>query len=56
MAFLKNRAFVIPEDVKEIAKDVLRHRIGLSFEAEAEEVTSEIVVNEFFQKFRRLKS
>ena len=37
-AFIKGRAFVIPEDVKEIAKDVLRHRIGLSFEAEAEEV------------------
>lgn len=44
-AFLKNRAFVIPEDVKAVAKDVLRHRIGLTFEAEAEEVTSESIVD-----------
>lgn len=44
-AFLKNRAFVIPEDVKEVAKDVLRHRIGLTFEAEAEEVTAETIVD-----------
>lgn len=50
MAFLKNRAFVIPEDVKEIAKDVLRHRIGLSFEAEAEEITSEEIVNRILSK------
>lgn len=52
MAFLKNRAFVIPEDVKEIAKDVLRHRIGLSFEAEAEEVTSEEIVNRILSKIQ----
>ncbi len=44
-AFLKNRAFVIPEDVKAVAKDVLRHRIGLTFEAEAEEITSESIVD-----------
>lgn len=44
-AFLKNRAFVIPEDVKDVAKDILRHRIGLSFEAEAEEVTTEEIVD-----------
>lgn len=50
MAFLKNRAFVIPEDVKEIAKDVLRHRIGLSFEAEAEEITSEEIVDRILGK------
>ncbi len=52
MAFLKNRAFVIPEDVKEIAKDVLRHRIGLSFEAEAEEITSEEIVNRILAKIQ----
>ncbi len=52
MAFLKNRAFVIPEDVKEIAKDVLRHRIGLSFEAEAEEITSEEIVNRILSKIQ----
>lgn len=52
MAFLKNRAFVIPEDVKEIAKDVLRHRIGLSFEAEAEEITTEVIVNRILGKIQ----
>ncbi len=51
-AFLKNRAFVIPEDVKEIAKDVLRHRIGLSFEAEAEEINSEEIVNRILSKIQ----
>ena len=49
-AFIKGRAFVIPEDVKEIAKDVLRHRIGLSFEAEAEEVTQDEIVNRILRK------
>lgn len=49
-AFIKGRAFVIPEDVKEIAKDVLRHRIGLSFEAEAEEVTQDDIVNKILSK------
>ena len=52
MAFLKNRAFVIPEDIKEIAKDVLRHRIGLSFEAEAEEITSDIIVEKILGKIQ----
>ncbi|WKS96069.1 AAA family ATPase [Riemerella columbina] len=45
LAFIKGRAFVIPEDVKEIAPDVLRHRIGLSFEAEAENVTSDQLID-----------
>ena len=52
MAFLKNRAFVIPEDVKEIAKDVLRHRIGLSFEAEAEEITSDDIIDKILSKIQ----
>ena len=52
MAFLKNRAFVIPEDVKEIAKDVLRHRIGLSFEAEAEEITADQIVDKIVAKIQ----
>jgi MoxR-like ATPase len=43
-AFLRHRAFVTPEDVKAIAPDVLRHRISLTYEAEAEEVTPEQVV------------
>jgi MoxR-like ATPase len=43
-AFLRHRAFVTPEDVKAVAPDVLRHRISLTYEAEAEDVTSEKVV------------
>ena len=44
MAFLRRRGFVIPEDVKELAADVLRHRIILTYEAEAEEMTTDDVV------------
>jgi MoxR-like ATPase len=44
MAFLKRRGFVIPEDVKELAADVLRHRVILSYEAEAEEMTTDDVI------------
>ena len=50
LAFIKGRAFVIPEDVKEISKDVLRHRIGLSFEAEAEEMTAEKIIDAVLSK------
>ncbi|MBT6957214.1 MAG: ATPase, partial [Opitutae bacterium] len=42
------RAFVTPQDVKNIGMDVLRHRVIVSYEAEAEEVTSEDVVNRIF--------
>jgi MoxR-like ATPase len=45
-AFLSKRGYVIPEDVRSIAKDVLRHRIGLTYEAEAESLNVENVVNE----------
>lgn len=45
-AFLNKRGFVIPEDVRSICNDVLRHRIGLTYEAEAENVNVENVVNE----------
>ena len=45
-AFIKRRGYVIPEDVRAIAKDVLRHRIGLSYEAEAENISSEDIINE----------
>jgi MoxR-like ATPase len=44
MAFLRRRGFVIPEDIKELAADVLRHRILLTYEAEAEERTTDDVV------------
>ena len=49
-AFLKRRGYVIPEDVRAIAMDVLRHRIGLTYEAEAENVTSEELVNEVLNR------
>jgi MoxR-like ATPase len=45
-AFLNRRGYVIPEDVRNICKDVLRHRIGLSYEAEAENITQEDIINE----------
>ncbi len=44
LAFLKRRGFVIPEDIKELAPDILRHRIILTYEAEAEEVTTDDVI------------
>jgi MoxR-like ATPase len=45
-AFLKRRGYVIPEDVRAICHDVLRHRIGLSFEAEAENISQEDIISE----------
>lgn len=51
-AFLKNRSFVIPEDIKAVAPDVLRHRIGLSFEAEAEEVTADQIIERILAKIQ----
>ncbi|MBP7148898.1 MAG: AAA family ATPase [Acidobacteria bacterium] len=50
VAFLEGRGFVIPEDVKAIAKDVLRHRILLTYEAEAENVTSETIVERILER------
>ena len=44
-AFIKRRGYVIPEDVRSIVLDVLRHRIGITYEAEAENITSEDIVN-----------
>ena len=44
-AFIKRRGYVIPEDIRAVCKDVLRHRIGLSYEAEAENVSSEDIIN-----------
>ena len=49
-AFMKRRGYVIPEDVRAIAMDVLRHRIGLTYEAEAENVKSEEIVNEILNR------
>ncbi|GAL65194.1 MoxR-like ATPase in aerotolerance operon [Jejuia pallidilutea] len=44
-AFIKRRGYVIPEDVRAVVYDVLRHRIGITYEAEAENVTSEDIIN-----------
>jgi MoxR-like ATPase len=49
-AFLKRRGYVIPEDVRAICPDVMRHRIGLSYEAEANNLTSEEVIAEILNK------
>jgi MoxR-like ATPase len=48
-AFLNKRGYVIPDDVKAIAKDVLRHRIGLTYEAEAENITREMLVDDILR-------
>jgi MoxR-like ATPase len=48
-AFLQKRGFVIPDDVKAIAKDVMRHRIGLTYEAEAENIASEQIVDDIIR-------
>jgi len=44
-AFIKRRGYVVPEDVRAVVHDVLRHRIGITYEAEAENVTSEEIIN-----------
>ena len=45
-AFIKRRGYVIPEDVRAVCQDVLRHRVGVTYEAEAENITSETIINE----------
>jgi MoxR-like ATPase len=45
-AFIKRRGYVIPEDIRAVCHDVLRHRIGLSYEAEANNLTSEEIISE----------
>ena len=49
-AFVKRRGYVVPEDVRAVAHDVLRHRIGLTYEAEATNVTSEEIVSKIINK------
>ena len=49
-AFIKRRGYVVPEDVRAVAHDVLRHRIGLSYEAEASNVTSEQIISQILNK------
>ncbi|MCK4922622.1 MAG: AAA family ATPase [Bacteroidales bacterium] len=49
-AFIKRRGYVVPEDVRAVCFDVMRHRIGLSYEAEAENVSSEDIIREILNK------
>ncbi|MDO4931922.1 MAG: AAA family ATPase [Prevotellaceae bacterium] len=49
-AFIKRRGYVVPEDVRTVAHDVLRHRLGLSYEAEASNVTAEEIVSKIINK------
>lgn len=49
-AFIKRRGYVIPEDVRAVAHDVLRHRIGLSYEAEANNITADEIVSKIINK------
>ncbi len=48
-AFMEKRGFVIPDDIKAICKDVLRHRIGLTYEAEAENITTEQIIDDILR-------
>ena len=49
-AFIKHRGYVIPEDIRSMAHDVLRHRIGLTYEAEASNVTQEEIISKIINK------
>ena len=49
-AFIKHRGYVVPEDVRAVAHDVLRHRVGLSYEAEASNISSEDIVSKIINK------
>jgi len=50
MAFIKRRGYVIPEDVRSICMDVLRHRIAVTYEAEAEDITSETIISKILNR------
>lgn len=50
MAFIRRRGYVIPEDVRSICMDVLRHRIAVTYEAEAEDITSETIISKILNK------
>jgi len=50
MAFIKRRGYVIPEDVRAICMDILRHRIAVTYEAEAEEITSENIIEQILNR------
>jgi MoxR-like ATPase len=46
---MKRRGYVIPEDVRAVAHDVMRHRIGLSYEAQAEQITTDYIITEILK-------
>ena len=50
MAFIRRRGYVIPEDVRSICHDVLRHRIAVTYEAEAEDITSETIITKILNR------
>ena len=49
-AFIKRRGYVVPEEVRDVAHDLLRHRNGLSYEAEANNITAEEIVSQIINK------
>jgi MoxR-like ATPase len=49
-AFIKRRGYVIPEDIRAVSHDVMRHRIGLTYEAEANNVSADEIVSEILNK------
>ena len=49
-AFLKHRGYVIPEDVRSVVYDIFRHRIGLTYEAEAENISSEDIISDIINE------
>ena len=49
-AFLQGRGYVIPEDVRAVCHDVMRHRIGLTYEAEANNITSDDIITDILDK------
>ena len=49
-AFLRNRGYVIPEDVRAVCHDVMRHRLGLTYEAEANNITSDEIISNILDK------
>jgi len=49
-AFIKRRGYVVPEDVRAVCHDVLRHRIGLTYEAEAENISAEEIIDKILNK------
>jgi len=52
MAFISGRAYVVPQDIKNIAPDILRHRIAVSYEAEAEDLDSDAIIKIILDELR----